>query len=309
MIFPHNIEGYLSSNKKVKAKDKIGVFLFVLGGVDVYIYYTFASFLKVEYNIPRFIVALILLVLNIIIIVLVFRFFVVKEEEQMKEFENSKDDSLAKYYRIREKEIPVLIDGVEVHENIDGNLFVCLQIFYGPNDEEKSEGTYKFFARLFNLLVGNCVDFRLYISREIFSQSEECKRFMSYKGNSQFPELSRAMMTIKDDILDFTETFGQLYSTYVLIRLTPIEARSIGGLKSQIEDLLNGQRSSIRNIEFLDKRRFRNFIRDYYNIEALDLSSLRNPNVAQKIMRMYGRDVFMYEEELFDFTKKGVKKK
>lgn len=307
MIFPHNIEGLLSSNKKSKTKDKVGLFLVVLGVVDVYIFYTFATFLKVEYHIPRFVVALVLLLLNIALVIFTVRFFVIKEEEQMKEFENSKDDSLARYYRVREREIPTLVDGIEIHENIDGNLFVCLQIFYGPNDTEKSEGTYKFFARLFNILSTYCIDFRPYVAKEIFSQSEECKRFMRFRGNSSNPELSKAMMTIKDDILDFTESHGQLYSTYILIRMTPIQVRSIGALKNQIDELL-ASRNSIRAVEFLDKKKYRNFIREYYNIEALDLSSLRNPNLSKRILRMYGHDVFPYSEELFT-KKKGVKSK
>ena len=308
MIFPHNIEGYISSSKKTKSSYKVGVFFFVMGLVDVYLFYTFATPLKVQFNIPRFVVAIILAILNIIIVVIVTRLFVIRENEQMKEFEDSKDDSLARYYRIRERENPTLIDGVEISENIDGNMFVCFQILYGPNDEEKSIGTYKFFARLFNLLQINCLDFRTFIAKEIFSQSEECRRFMEFKGNSVNPELSKAMMTVKDDILAFTESHGQLYSTYILIRMTPLQVRSVGSLKTQIEELLNS-RNSIRGIKFLDKQNFRHFIKEYYNVEALDLSSLRNPSLSKKVMRMHGHEVFTYEEDLFDFAKKGDESK
>lgn len=322
LIFPHNIEGYISSSKKTKSSDKVGVFFFVMGLVDVYLFYTFATPLKVQFNIPRFVVAIVLAILNIIIVVVVMRLFVIRENEQMKEFEDSKDDSLARYYRIRERENPTLIDGVEISENIDGNMFVCFQILYGPNDEEKSIGTYKFFARLFNLLQLNCLDFRTFIAKEIFSQSEECRRFMEFKGNSANPELSKAMMTVKDDILAFTESHGQLYSTYILIRMTPLQVRSVGSLKTQIEELANSRnytggiksldkqnsgnsRNSIRGVKFLDKQNFRHFIKEYYNVEALDLSSLRNPSLSKKVMRMHGHEVFTYEEDLFDFAKKG----
>lgn len=310
MVFPHNIEGFIKSTKKSATKDKVNLLLILGGAFDVYVMYMIAPALQINYGVPKWLFFIILFILNVLVVVTVVRFFVVDEKDQLKEFENSKDDSLARYYYIREKEIPNVIDGIEIHEHVDGNTFVCLQIFNGPNDKDRAEGSYKFFCKLFTIIPNYCLDFRVYVSRERFSESEECKRFLAHKGNGENPELARAMLEIKDAVLDFTETMGQLYSTYIIIRMEPFKARTIGSLDKEVRELVQNGNHSIRNYAFLDKQRLRDFTKDYHNVEALDLSNIRNPNVSLKLMRMYGKSVYKYSKDEFNYSfYTGVKKK
>ena len=173
-------------------------------------------------------------------------------------------------------------------EHVDGNFFFVLQIFLGPNDMEKSEGTHRFFSNLFNVLTSYCIDFRTYVCKEQFSESIECKRFLNGLGRSGNPELTKAMLEISDAVLDFTEKNGQLYSIYLPIRVTPF------------------QLTGIKAFKFLNKKEFRDFIRDYYNVEALDLSNIRNPQVSAQLMRTYGKNICPVNEYDYRFNT-GVK--
>lgn len=308
MIFPHNIEGIVKNAKKSTTKDKTLFTLVILSLINGYLFIMVAPSLKASYGIPITITILVILVLNIAIGSTIFRVFILKEKDQLKEFENSKDDSLSRYYFIRERENSKMVDGVEVFENIDGNFFTALQIFLGPNDLQKSEGTYRFFANLFNMLSLYCIDFKTYVCKEQFSESIECKRFLNGIGRSGNSELTKAMLEISDAVLDFTEKNSQLYSIYILVRMTPFQLTGFKAFRTELEALLQGDIHSIRNFEFLNKKEFRDFIRDYYNVEALDLSNIRSPQVSAQLMRTYGKTISTIDEYDYRFNT-GVKVK
>lgn len=306
MIFPHNIEGIVKNSKKSSTKDKTLFGLVILAMVNGYLFIMVAPSLKEGYGIPITITVLVILLLNLVIGSTLFRVFILKEKDQLKEFENSKDDSLSRYYFIRERETPKIVEDIEVFEHVDGNFFFVLQIFLGPNDMEKSEGTHRFFSNLFNVLTSYCIDFRTYVCKEQFSESIECKRFLNGLGRSGNPELTKAMLEISDAVLDFTEKNGQLYSIYLPIRVTPFQLTGIKAFKSELSALLSNDIHSIRNFKFLNKKEFRDFIRDYYNVEALDLSNIRNPQVSAQLMRTYGKNICPVNEYDYRFNT-GVK--
>lgn len=309
MIFPHNIEGYIQSTKSSSMKDKMGVFCIILIGFTLYMVYTVGPFLQINYRIPRWLTFLVFLILDISIIVTVFRIFVVKEDAQLKEFDNSRSDSLANYYYIREKENAQLVDDIEVFEHLDGNIFVCLQLLQGPSDERKAEGTYRLFCKLLNTITMYCVDFRIYVQREDFADSVECKRFMKPRIHPDNKELSSATMEIRDMVLDFTINNSQLLSTYFVIRFAPVDVDNIKIISKEVERLVNEGVHSIRGYRFLNKSAYRNFVKDYHRVQALDLSNIRNPQASLKIMRMYGKDIYAYDKKDFSYSfRTGVKK-
>lgn len=306
MIFPHNIDVIIQKSKKSSSKDltMLGLVLIII--FDLGFMFTIGTSLQESYGIPMLLSFLFILILDIVVGFTLFRIFVVNERDQVKEFENSKDDSLSRYYFIREREIPKMVDGIEVFENVDGNFFVVLQIFYGPNDKDKCEGTHRFFTKLFDFTANYCIDFKTYVARECFSESVECKRFLNGIGNSDNDKLTRTMLEVSDAVLDFTDKNSQLYSTYLMIRMTPFQLSGLKALSSEISVTLNNDLTSIRNFEFLDKKRFRDFVREYHNVEALDLSNIRNPQVSAQLMRTYGSTMCTPEEYNYKFNT-GVK--
>ena len=310
MVFPHNIDKVVKESSKANGKDKMVFTVSVAVVADIYLYATMAPKLKVAYGIPMILSFLILFNINAILGITMFRVFVVKEKDQLKEFENSKADSLSRYYFIRERENPKIIDGIEIFENVDGNFFFCLQIFYGPNDLDKSNGTLRYYSTLFNMLSRYCIDFRPYVCREQFRESIECKRFLNGLGKTDNQNLTRAMLEVSDMLLDFTDKNGQLYSTYIIGRMTPFQLDSIKALRTELDTLLHTDLHSIRNYSFLDKKRFRDFIRDYCNVEALDLSNIRNPQASAQLMRTYGKHIHVCKKDDYGYTfNTGVKQK
>lgn len=306
MVFPHNIERIVKNASKSSSKDKFNLLLVIFAIADVAGYYLLDATLIQLYKVPGFLVILGILLLNLLIGLVIVRVFIINEKDQLKEFENSKDDSLSRYYFIRERENSKIVEDVEVFENVDGNFFVVLQIFYGPNDKTKSEGTFKFFSRLFNSLSSYCIDFRTFVCREQFHESIECKRFLNNIGKSGQGTLTKTMLEISDAVVAFTEQNSQLYSTIIQIRMSPFQLMNLNGFISELNSHLNSGIHSIRNYKFLNKKEFRDFIRDYYNVEALDLSNIRNPQVSIKLLRTYGSSICPSDEYNYKFNT-GVK--
>lgn len=306
MVFPHNIENIVKNASKSTSKDKFNLLLVIFAIADIAGYYFLDATLIQLYRVPGFLVILGILLLNVLVGLVIVRVFIINEKDQLKEFENSKDDSLSRYYFIRERENSKIVEDVEVFENVDGNFFLVLQIFYGPNDKTKSNGTFRFFSRLFNSLSAYCIDFRTYVCREQFRESIECKRFLNNIGRSGQSTLTKTMLEISDAVVDFTEKNSQLYSTYVLIRMSPFQLMNLNGFISELKNNLSSDIHSIRNFTFLNKKEFRDFIRDYYNVEALDLSNIRNPQVSTKLLRMYGSSICPSDQYDYKFNT-GVK--
>lgn len=308
MIFPHNIDRIIKVSKKNTPKQYFNVFLFLLIAVSLVAFFWIRTLLGGGVFLSLVII-LVIAVFDIVVCTTVFRVFVIKEDDKVRESENSKSDSLANYYQIRERENNKVINGVEVFENTDGNHLVCIQLFYGPNDRVKAQKTLIFFGTLFNKLSKYCIDFRVYVGKENFRESEECKVFLHGVNNSKGSlKLSKAMLEISDLVLNFTEEKGELYSTYILIRMTPFQLNTINVFMNELSALFSSSEHSIRSYKFLDKKKFRDFIRDYNNLEALDLSNLRNSNTTEEMMRKYGKLIYRYEDKSSYRFGTGVKK-
>lgn len=309
MFFPFNIDNQIKMSKKASSKDKASIITFAVIGGGVFLYLGISPFFTEVLHLPSIVAFLLCMILSISVLVFILRTFVFREKELLNEEENSKNDSLERFYHIVESELPNMIDGIEVFENDDGNMCACLEVLYGPNDRLKSEKTKDFLVELFNTISKFCIDFKVFVTKEDFSRSIECKRFLNTVNSVKDKRLAPVISEMADLVLGFTSQKSNLYSTYIVIRFTPVNSRMLPGLQSQLLDVLHSSRSSIRNLEFSDRQRFRAFIRDYYRVEALDLSTFRGGKLTSKLLRKYRKHIFLVDKVDVGYNfNTGVKK-
>lgn len=308
MFFPYNIDNQIKVSKKAdpSAKRSVSLVVFFIG---VFLLYSFLSnLLTTSFGLPRWVALVLTLLISGTVGFFLIRFFVFNERAIVESEEDSKSDSLGKYYKIRESELPMIIEGIEVFENTDGMLCACLEILYGPNSKEKSEFTLSYLAEIFENISKFSVDFRTYITRENFLRSKECKNFLNTVNQNSNKELKGLVTEMADLLLGYTELRSYLYSTFVIIRFPSVNGHSLRALKNKLQEIVSNENSSIRSIEFADRGRFREFIRNYNLVEALDLSNYKASDISIDIYRKYKNSIFVIEgvETKYEY-KNGVK--
>ena len=294
MFFPYNVDSQIKSSKKVDSGTKATV-SFLVFGIGVVVLYSVLRNLTYSIGLPVFIPLLITLVIAVLAGILILRFFVFNEKFMLESEEDSRNDSLGKYYKIRESELPRIIEGVEVFENTDGILCACLEILYGANDKTKSEYTLSYLINTFKLISEFSTDFKAFVTMENFIRSKECKNFMNTVNQDSNPKLKPLISEMCDLILSYTEENSYLYSTFIIIRFPAINGYLLKGLKTKFNEMVSNSTSSIRSMEFVDRARFRDFIRNYNLVESLDLSSYKVSNLPSNIYRKYKKSIFLIE--------------
>lgn len=294
MFFPFNVDRQIKTSKQVDggAKATVGGFLFIVGTV---VLYSTLRNLTYTMGIPAFIPLLATLVISALVGFFLLRFFVFNEKFLVESEEDSKNDSLGKYYKIRESELPRYMEGVEVFENTDGILCACVEVLYGANDKIKSENTLAYLINIFKLISQFSTDFRAYVTMENFLRSKECKNFMNTVNRDSNKSLKPLIAEMSDLILGYTEENSYLYSTFIIIRFPAINGYFLKGLQNKFGEMVTNANSSIRSIEFVDRARYREFIRNYNLVEALDLSNYKVSNLPSTVYRKYKKSIFIIE--------------
>lgn len=300
MFFPYRVGESL--NKKVDIDGKgiftVAFFAELVAGVFVYSYIN--TFLSQFISFHSIISFLIVLVLIVVVSITVIRIFIIDESSKLKEESNSKDDKLERFYQIRETELPTIIDDIEVFENLDGNLVACVEILYGPNDKYKAEKSLSILTYIMGRLGSFCLDFKTYTIREEFDKSIECKRFLSTINRSKNKGTSPHTSAIADKVLRITREKGKLESTFIVMRFTPLNSQGLKGLKNDLIETTLSSNSSIRSINFVDRARYREFIREYFCVDALDLGGFRNQGLTKKLMKKYRKEIYYVENANVD---------
>lgn len=310
MFFPYNVDKQVKSYKKVDSGTKKSFFMLLYGIACVLLYFILRDILVTSFGFPRIVAIIVTLVLSILVGIFILRFFVFNEKFLMESEEDSKSDSLGKYYKIRESELPQTINGIEVFENTDGIMCACIEILYGPNDKVKSEFTLSYLKDIFSSISQFSVDFKAYVTKENFLRSKECKNFINTVNRNSNKELKSLVSEMSDLILGFTEQKSFLYSTFIIVRFPAINGNSLKSLKYRLDEIVSNSNSSIRSAEFVDRARFREFIRNYNLVEALDLSNYRASELPVNIYRKYKNNIFIIEGTETKYSyENGVKNK
>ena len=279
MIFPVNIENRIRNKGKTHKKDKIFAIFVIMVLLNV-LGVIYVDIPLKGMGIPIFISFLVQLALSVLVVVTIIRIFVVREKSKMSEVEASKDSSLNTYYFLRNKDVLEEIDDVPVFEYTDGNFCIALSLYYGANSDKKSKGNRTILQDLINTCLRFGFTYRTYSLPEKFKESVECFNYTKKFSNIQDKTLREFMVDNLDLALDVCEDRSELLRTVILIKTTtPYQIMNFESVIRAFRELYYTRAHSFRNVVFMGNDEMRAFLRDYYCLEALDLSSLKSREV------------------------------
>lgn len=300
MIFPKNVSQQIRDAGKTSGQEKIGLFFSFSAFLCVI---TFPYFQSILSKIGFGFIGTLLTQLAIMGIVLffVFRIFIVNEKDKIKEYEGSQKSSLDTYFNLRDKEYVDTVETAPYFEYSNGNLAVFLNLTYGYNTNNKKVGNEAFLTSVINESLKYNMVVRVYNTPEVFEESPECKSYLKNLSNIEDDRLRTMMGEFINYNLKYCNNFSELMSTTIIIQTTnPYQLDNLGLVIKKILESYSSSRTSIRGLEFFGKEKLRAFLRDYYRLEALDLSGLKSVEVDKKILSKYRKFVKVHEINLKD---------
>lgn len=298
MKFPLNVIKDAQSSGKVSTGEKIVFIVFIVVLANLAVYYQVGPILE-GLGLPNTVLLILQLLITIIACVGAFRFFVIKEEDKMKEYYNSSNSSLSDFYFIVDKENVDKTDFIPIFEYNDGNFMVLINLKYGSSSKYLMENTRILFQELFSNCCKLGLEFRTYNMPENFKDSIECSRFLENVSNIKDENTSLIMRDISSYILEETDKYMGVMETYIQIKTSYLyQVRDINILINKLLESYSSLPNSIRYIDFLNKNSLRNFLRNYYCLEALDLSSLKTVDVDSYFISKSKKNLNICELEL-----------
>lgn len=295
MLFPVNISKKLRERGKSTVGQRMGALFFVIllidGGIIAYM-----SPLLENVGIPMWATILIVLLITALIGWGIVRHFVIREDDKYEEYSASKSASLANYFYIRNKTDLEKIDSVPIHEYTDGNFAILLSITYGTNSEVGNRENKLFFTEVFKRILKQGLSVRTYNIPEDFSDSDEYKTYMSKVSKCDDIKLKNFMVDLLDYDIKINKARSELLNTILLIRTqNPYQIEFLDTVIRGILKSFREYNTSIRGLKFLDSEQMRKFMRDYYCVEALDLTNLKSSEVSSDSLLEYKNVIKVYE--------------
>lgn len=279
MVFPHNVYCSVSGNGGMSESDKnkfygqmiafFGVILFLGGCWVCYKYLRISVWFAFLGG----------LAIILCIGVSFFRFVVFDEQAKIYEYKSQSSDNFAKYVQIRKDATFTLdVNGykVSIFEFINGNNFCVIQLRYGSNDKVKSRNTQYLMEQYFHTIAAHNLEFRTIEATENFANSVEIDRYSKRLNKIQDKTLAIYLMKVLRLINTTVESMNNTSTLYLVIQtqrnyqLPQLESC----IRSMIADT-QSSRNALRTVEFLNWAKLMEFYREFYSLEAIDLSTMR----------------------------------
>lgn len=298
MKYPVNIKRGLRQAGKSTPMEKFSFGLMIGILLNVGIYFLLNSYFA-SIGISSVVLIFLILVLDIVIGIWLFRTFIVRENDKLKEHDSAKDTSLNSYYYIRDKENQDLVDNIPVYQFTDGSYFLLIQFKYGASNDKKSSESFVLMQNFFRNVLFNKLELRVYNMPEIFEESVECRAFINNLEYIDYKPLGDALLNMYNQVLNECSMYRQMFETTVMVRTTsPIQVKYFKGIINALFSEFYKNESSFRSINVLKKEEMRNFIRDYYCLDALDLASLKIGNLSKDVLLGFKDRVKVYQINL-----------
>lgn len=275
MIFPIHVGNRMKNAGKTSGPQKVSAIVILAILINIGLFPVLSGFLA-QFKIPAVLGILFQFLATGIIGVIIIKVFVIREDDKLVEHENSKDSSLSNYYYLRNKDNLEEIESAPLFEYTDNNFCVVLRLTYGSNSDKKSKGNETLLTSIFNKVLSYDMQLRIYTLPEDFNESMECKNYLRSMSNIENESLRAYSSDVINEILNVTSNYRELTTTTIFIKTSnPYQVENLSPLLRHILREYSNSDTSFRSIEFFNQDSLRVFIRNYYCLEALDLSSLR----------------------------------
>jgi hypothetical protein len=279
MLFPQDVNKIVSNASKLGGGEKVRL---VIGGTIV------ANFLIAITVIPFFqslgvswIYPLsIQIFLMVFIGIFIFRIFVFKEDEKILEYDQKMKDSFSKYYYLRNLDslepLKVRKISVPVFEFDNGSLMTVIRFRFGSNDDKKAKLNRNALTEVYRILGGNGLEFRQIVSKENFSETQEAKRYLEDLSRISDKKLAKTMLDIAQNLYNLSDLYSNVDVIYLEIRTKySYQRHEFDEVLERVFEALQENSAGFKEVTPLDKKELLNFFRDFYGLEAIDLSLMR----------------------------------
>lgn len=306
MKFPLDVDSAVKNSGKATVAQKMTLLVTVLVLVSVYVFFLISSKLK-AIGIPVAFGLMAQILVTLIIAITLVRHFVLRENDKVKEYEGSKDVSLSNYYYLESKERLEEIEKVPLFEFSDNNFMIAIQFSYGSFTRKQADNTRELFQSLLRQSFYKGLEVRTINMPEKFEDTKECNIFLSNLSRISNDRVSTIMREISSGLLEECSNYNSLMCTTLLIKTTdPIQIENYKSLINFIIKEYQSREHSIRSMNFMNQEDVKRFMRDYYGLEALDLSSLKTAKVSQGLLSEFRSVVRVCELELYNGETKQI---
>ena len=308
MLYPLDVHKRTSDAGKLVAKDKSNFIVMMTIIANVAFFFFISTIFKKFLGLGIGWAILVQLILGSIIGSLIFRFWIFDEDEKIREYNGYGSDSFAPYYGMRKDVVDDLDIGlgrtVNIFEYVNGTALAVIRLRYGSNSNEKARETADTFTRIFRTIASYGFEFRTVVMTEDFEYTDEYEALIKRLNGISDTNLSATMLNIAETILKKSHEESNVDVMYLLVRTrTNVQKYDLDtGIKSLVHIMTQG-RTAFRSVEFLDKEQLKNFQREYYGLEAMDLSLLKAIKPDMETLEEYMKLVKVCEIEATDGTK------
>lgn len=279
MIFPMDVYKSTEESGKMVGENRLQLFtiLFVFGGIGLFfvLLHVCQTYLHAGLKLA------ILLELICLIVVggTAYRFFVFREDEKKQEYENRNNDSFARYMflqRDSQKDIDTRYQTFHLFEYNNGAITCTLEFRYGSNDSVKAQMTTECLQHIIHVMAMYGFDTRFTVMPEAFEDSLDFRKYMDVINGIDNIYLRKCNMSIAEEALKLSKEYSNVDVLYLTISAR--SAYQLEELKIALLDSfkkLQEASTAFRSIRCLNLQEIIEFYRNYYNIQAIDLSMMR----------------------------------
>ena len=298
MIFPHDVNKYVSEQRRVAGENRtqLIIVLFVVGN--------FAAFLLLHYVVVGLLMlsgtvaTVIQVVLLLIVGTIVFRFGIFDENEKRRESEGADSDTFARFMDIRKDNVDTFSVGkqqIHAFEYSNGNVVAIMEFKFGANDAARSKATTILYQSVFHSILSYGFIARLIDSTENFRTSDELARHRARLNKISDPELRKNNFVITNAILDAGEKLCNVDIIYVMIQSRSLNQKDdLEPLVRELNRILENNATAFRHVRYLDTAGMLEFFRDFYKIDAIDLSMMKTIALSQDLNEDFANVVSVY---------------
>lgn len=280
MIFPRNVDDEIkkASTMSGGSRAQLTVIVSVVGCVILYFLtrYVVVDLIQLGVVVHKMVYA----VAVAVILLYVFRFGIFKEGERKRQAKDTLGDTLAKYISINKDSASVVeVTGLQIPilEFNNGNVFVLIEMKFGENDDKRANTTGVMLREVIRLLNSNYLEYRFYVSREKFAESEECRRFMQQFNQVADKRLAYYLLQIAEKAMQLTEEKSNVSSIILQVRAVgSLQAISLKDSLKPLVGLLNSNGTAFRDIRFLGITEAFEFIKRQTKVSAIDFAMMKN---------------------------------
>jgi hypothetical protein len=303
-----------------KVKLTILLSLMLNGFIAFFTVPTFSS-VGVHWSIPIILQLIIFFIIGLFVI----RIFEFKEDEKIREYEGYNSDSFSKFFYLRNissgDQIQITSEeSIPVFEFSNGSNMVILKFRFGSNNDIKSARTRKAMEKIFRLLGNYNLEYRTTTSSEKFSTSPEATSYIEKLRKIPDKKLARPLLDIVQAALDYSEDVSIVNIMHLQIRTKSNYQRyELGTVFQDIKRILKEGPTCFRSTDYMNVEEFIEYLREFYGLEAIDLSILRARDGADldnstkdivnvyKVVAMNGRSRTVVDDDFAKSVEVGVK--